>query len=139
MKIYQKKILKFCPDLVIGEFINLGLFFFDAKSKSFCFGVVEEERVKKRIEVVFPNFSDVSLTINNLVQIEKNLLKLKMLDFSHHTTLDSIIKHYVMPIDDAALFFSETSTGLYPEEKSLNLVLNQAWFRYFSYELKFCP
>lgn len=99
------KVLKYCPDILVGEFANVAILIYDAKTS----------QVKFKHIVKYHRLSEFFATVN----IKLVLTQLKML--SHYTenlklgyvfkgkekiTID-MIANYILPKDSSSLYFSE--------------------------------
>lgn len=126
MKTYQYQILRYLPDKVSGEFINLGVVAFDPiNSDLSCLFYIKTTRLHR----FFPssNARFVTQTIRNidsgLKRISKELKKpmlLERYDSLHEITVQ------LLPKDDSALFFTEVKFSL---DLNLNYLLQDLFAR----------
>lgn len=118
MKTFQYQLLRFLPDRISGEFLNLGIVVYNANEKSLSINI--SERVG-RLSKTFPNTNT-----RYLMKLIKHIdFQLKVISnqlanefaFSNYDELDQITRK-VLPKDDSALFFSET-------QKIMDLDINE--------------
>lgn len=112
MKKYTYQILRYLPDRVSGEFVNIGLVLFNKEEKYVRINVLS--RIG-RVRHLFPNVNTKSLikklktfssSINRLNAEWQNESKL-----TDHKSIKSITLS-VLPEDDSALIFSDVFTGI---------------------------
>jgi hypothetical protein len=107
---YQYQILRYRHDAVSGEFVNIGIVFFDADSRFLCVRITEKQ---ERIARFFGSLSSAFLLSttkhieNEFNQIAKRLASAKSLAYTSITEITSS----VLPINDNGLFFSEVHKG----------------------------
>src|SRR5258708_25119430 len=121
MATIQYQILRYLPDRVSGEFINLGIVAFDSSARS-----LESKFIYKfgKISGFFPDINDEYL-IKLVRTINDHLARLSLrlqseLQFSCVSSIDTITST-VLPKDDSSLFFSKIKSTIYI---SLNTSVN---------------
>lgn len=114
MKTYEYKVLRYLPDRVSGEFVNVGLVLFQQEERFLKAGFV---RSVSRVSSFFPGLDGRSL------QRRLRHLEGMLDDFANHlnaarqvllerpTSLESITNRFLVS-DDTALQFSESKFGL---------------------------
>lgn len=109
---FQYQILRYLPDRVNEEFINLGVVVFDANSN-----ILSSRFVEKTTRVT-NFFSDVNgrLLSNTLKFLKNNFNQLslrlsKELNYERVSSLQEITSS-ILPYDDSSVFFSEIRTGI---------------------------
>lgn len=112
MKQYTYQIIRYLPDRVSGEFVNVGLVVFSNEEKFLKAKTINKIR---RVKHLFPQVSARALTkklrsISN--QINSIAVKWsKELDFYKFETIKSVTKS-VFPEDDSSILFSSVLTGI---------------------------
>lgn len=109
---YQYQILRYRPDSVSGEFVNVGLVMFQPQHKFLKAKVVSTVR---RLSEFFPKTSGRSLR-PTLDTIAKKINEYgkdinSKLDYDQFSSLDSITKK-VLPKDDSSLQFTDLREGI---------------------------
>ena len=118
MKNFQYQIIRFLPDRVSGEFINLGVVVYSPESKQLSVETVEDT---SRIMQVFPRtntnyvFKLIKHLQESLSDISKSLLSKSIPDV--YSDILSITKK-ALPIDDSSLFFTASEQILDVDIKS---------------------
>ncbi|HEX2868592.1 MAG TPA: DUF3037 domain-containing protein [Ignavibacteriales bacterium] len=112
MKTYEYQILRYCHDIVTGEFINVGIVAYDPKEKELRAKML---RRYKRLSDFFHGVDGKNILLT-LRFIELSLKKLnneikEKLDFESMTSVEAITSS-VLPKDDSALKFSKVYKGL---------------------------
>ncbi len=112
MRTYQYQVLRYLPNRVNGEFINIGVVVFDNTGQ-----ILKGRFLSKwtRIGMIFPS-ADIKYLSKTLrfVQFEVDQKSEKIiseLSFKTYDAIDEITK-LIIPEDDSALFFSEIKRGL---------------------------
>lgn len=112
MNIYQYQILRYLPDLVSGEFVNLGVVIYDQKNNQLAGRFYHKIT---RVSSFFPSVNSryLSSTLKYLqAEFDKVCQQLKT-EFSFEIAKDiEIITKSILPIDDSALRFTEPKTLL---------------------------
>lgn len=108
---YQYQILRYRPDAVSGEFVNVGLVYFDPASRFLKAGMLDKY---KRISQFFSDVSGAFL-MQSLKHLSTKVAKLSQqlvneLDYSRFQTVADVTAT-LLPPDDNGLFFSETFKG----------------------------
>ena len=108
----QYQILRYLPDRVSGEFVNLGIVAFDSSNK-----ILKSKFINKigKISSFFPNINSRYL-IKSIKTIQQDLEMFSNrfnseLSFKKIDSIDEITRN-VLPKDDSALVFSETKKTL---------------------------
>jgi Protein of unknown function (DUF3037) len=107
---YQYQILRYRHDAVSGEFVNIGIVFFDTDNRFLLARITEkQERVARFFGSVSRAFllSTTKHIENEFIQIAKRLATDKGLAYTAITEITSA----VLPINDNGLFFSEVHKG----------------------------
>ncbi len=107
---YQYQILRYRHDAVSGEFVNIGIAFFDADSRFLCARITEKQ---ERIARFFGSLSSAFL-LSTTKHIENEFNKIaERLAIDKGLAYISIaeITSSVLPINDNGLFFSEVHKG----------------------------
>lgn len=112
MKTYQYQILRYIPDAVSGEFVNLGLVLFQPDEKYIDGKIVDSIT---RLSKFFPKTDGRSLA-KTLRKIEKEIDKVNdrlknELELEQHTSIEAITKR-ILPEDDSALQFTHVKKGI---------------------------
>lgn len=112
MTTIQYQILRYLPDRVAGEFVNLGIVAFDASTKTLKARFIN--RIGK-ISGFFPHINSRYLikTVKTIQECTEEYAKRIRSEFSFKEikNLDEITKT-ILPKDDSALIFSETKKTL---------------------------
>jgi hypothetical protein len=121
MKTYQYQILRFLPDRVTGEFINLGIVVYEPQSK-FIKGKFFQKIT--RASSLFPTVNSRYLA-STLKHLQKEFDNLSIrfnseLYFDKYNSIQAITSS-ILPIDDSSLFFTESKKGL---DIDINISLN---------------
>jgi hypothetical protein len=127
---YQYQILRYRHDAVSGEFVNIGIVFFDADSRFLCARITEKQ---ERIARFFGSASSAFLLSttkhieNEFNQIAERLVSDKGLAYTGITEITSA----VLPINDNGLFFSEVHKGWhYDHQNAFNETYNRLIGKY---------
>jgi len=112
MQTFDYQILRYMPDRVNGEFLNLGIVMFQVETAQIEFKFISKTG---RISEVFPGTNSRFL-IKTIERIKINLTSFKELQTQKLTlepiiSLDSLTRK-VLPKDDSALFFTNTEKTL---------------------------
>lgn len=112
MKKYEFQLLRFLPDLVSGEFVNVGLVLYCPEER---FLMAAELRNVKRIHEFFPG-ADARHILRSAAFIKNQLQETSRqwadeLNFPLPNKLSEITSA-LLPPNDAALFFTETFAGI---------------------------
>ncbi|HAD33956.1 MAG TPA: hypothetical protein DCF44_05590, partial [Chitinophagaceae bacterium] len=102
---YQYQLLRYRHDHLTGEFANLGVVYFDAKSKELLWRF--EDKKYGRLSQFFGDAVQGSFILSALKQLNKRLIKLReegLQRFDHIEALTASL----LPPDDNGLYFSET-------------------------------
>ncbi|MBL7769303.1 MAG: DUF3037 domain-containing protein [Flavipsychrobacter sp.] len=112
MKTLQYQVLRYLPDRVSGEFVNLGVVLYDAQDK-----ILRGKFISKigMISEFFPEVNSRYL-IKCIKSIQQSIAEISRqleseFEFEKYTSLDGITKQ-VLPKDDSALIFSEVKRTL---------------------------
>lgn len=128
MKTYQYQILRFLPDRVTGEFVNVGLVFFEPETAFFkCKLISKYERIANYFTDVKPK-----LLANILKQFEYQILKNeeqinanKNKDLYLHRRIEEITIP-ILSVDDGALILTEARSGIdFDLEKAFDDLFNR--------------
>lgn len=108
MRTFQYQLLRFLPDRVSGEFINLGIVVYDVKEKKLAVEILDKTG---RLSQIFPNTNTRYLLktlthINSQLRLTSNQLNGET-EFEYYKDLNQITRK-ALPKDDSALFFTET-------------------------------
>ncbi|MDP3928857.1 MAG: DUF3037 domain-containing protein [Bacteroidota bacterium] len=112
MQTFEYQILRFMPDRVKGEFLNLGLVIYNVENAVFDFKLNTKSN---RINVVFSE-SNGRFIRNVLHNIQSNLDNLRdsrtdKLNMVPIKSLDNLTR-MILPKDDSALYFTESEKTL---------------------------
>jgi len=132
MNTFQYQLLRFLPDRVTGEFVNLGVVVYDPISKKIGVKFIEKTT---RLSQVFPN-TNSRFILKTVKFVESQLRRLSRqltdeLEFEYFENLEEITRR-VMPKDDSALFFTETTLSL---DINIDALLNYLFNRLVSINL----
>jgi len=112
MKQYTYQIIRYLPDRVSGEFVNVGLVMFNAEEK-----FLQAKTIRKigRVKHLFPQVASTSFT-RKLKKISDKFNSINSkwkteLDFNKFAEIKSVTK-MVFPDDDSAVIFSPVLTGI---------------------------
>ncbi len=110
MKLLHYQVLRYMPDRVSGEFVNLGVVVFDPAAKDFDF----EFRTRTiRLQRLFPE-ADANFVRKSLLDIQRRLkfqyMAPKCEVFTDDKISISTITSSALPVDDSALFFTESQS-----------------------------
>ncbi|MGE7777252.1 DUF3037 domain-containing protein [Chitinophaga sp. NPDC101104] len=124
---YQYQVLRFMPDRVNGEFINLGIIVFEPIEKQLSSKFIIKG---SRASSLFPNINSrfLSKTLKTL-QVEASNISKSLrteLVFSEIIQLDEITRK-ILPKDDSSLFFTETKKGF---DLSIEKACNELFKRF---------
>ena len=123
MKNFQYQILRFLPDRVSEEFINLGVVVYDPGNKKLNIKFIEKTG---RLSQIFPEANNryVLKTIKHICN-SLNTIANRLSDEFEFEECDkiSIITRSVFPTDDSALFFTEPKTILDIDINSVSIYL----------------
>jgi hypothetical protein len=112
MKAYEYQLLRFMPDRVSGEFVNVGLALYCREDR---FLAVETLRKTARQKVFFPGLDIryLSSTLNYIRKaVQEVAVKYQAVEqFALPNGLREITLS-ILPDDDTALFFTEVRTGI---------------------------
>ncbi len=112
MNTYHYQVLRYMPDRVSGEFVNLGIVIYDPKTQK-----LESKFFQKitRVSSFFPTINSRHLASSlKFLQKEFDLIAnrfISELSFEKKNTLD-IITRKVLPKDDSSIFFTEVKEML---------------------------
>lgn len=108
---YQYQILRFLPDRVNGEFVNLGVVVFDKNSHKLKARFLEKT---SRVSMFFPEIDGRYLqTTLKFLKAEFQRLSDKLekeLPLDGFTSLEGITRS-ILPVDDSAMIFSDVKVG----------------------------
>jgi hypothetical protein len=112
MKKYQFQILQYFPDLVTGEFVNVGIVLYSQEANILYSRFITRY---KRISDFFPGINGKKL-ISFLRNVEFNTSRIfeqidKEFDFVKYSDIQYITRN-ILPVDDSALQFSEVKNGI---------------------------
>ena len=113
---YEYQILRYRHDVVSGEFVNIGIVFFDAEKQFLRVRITEKH---ERISNFFGSISSVFL-LHATKQIERSLNNIgqQMVYKSPHSFKSvADITNSVLPPNDNSLFFSTVSNGWHFDHK----------------------
>lgn len=123
---YQYQILRFLPDRVNEEFVNLGVVVFDPQQLRMRSRFIDKV---SRVSAFFPDINGRYLhNTLKFMQGEFDSLTAKLaneLRYNKFSSLDEITKS-ILPKDDSALIFSETKKG---RDIDLDVVCNELFER----------
>ena len=112
MKTYEYQILRYIPDQVSGEFLNVGILMFGQKENTFCYEFIES---RQRISAVFHGIESAH------IMRKLKILREKLEDFEKHQdgklplqNVSGVIYYstQILKKDDSALQFSEVKKGM---------------------------
>lgn len=133
MKTIHYQLLRYLPDRVSGEFVNLGIVAYDAKNRN-----IKSKFISRigNISSFFPNINSKYL-IKSIKTIQNDLSQLSNRFISEFTfeKIESIeqITSMVLPKDDSALIFSEVKKTLDIQvESTINDLFNRFVSIHFS-------
>lgn len=112
MKSYQYQILRYYPDVVAEEFINVGIIFYMSTERKLISRIIENSSrlnaLYHGIDIKFVNrlLRNVDSWINT-----KGKELLEQLNYKDYSTIDSITR-LVLPPNDSALRFSDVRSGI---------------------------
>jgi hypothetical protein len=137
MRTYQYQILRFLPDRVTGEFVNLGIVLFEPETK-FIKGKFFQKI--SRASSLFPSVNSRYLgTTLKFLQKEFNRLSEQFsteLYFQKYRSIEEVTKT-ILPKDDSSLFFTEPKKGLDVElDMALEMLFERVVTRYIHEEDK---
>lgn len=108
MNTYHYQVLRYMPDRVSGEFVNLGIVLYEPKTQKLAGKFFEKIT---RVSSFFPTTNSRSLASSlKFLQKEFDILSNRFsseLSFEKTNFLDLIIRK-ILPKDDSSLFFTET-------------------------------
>jgi hypothetical protein len=112
MKSFQYQILRFLPDRVSEEFLNLGVVVYDKQTKQLAVEIIEKTG---RLSQVFPE-SNTRYILKTIKHIDTRLKIIadqlsKEFEFEKNNEISLITKR-ALPKDDSALFFTESQNIL---------------------------
>ncbi len=112
MKTYQYQILRFYPDIVVEEFVNVGLVFFIPGERKIISRIIEHTT---RISSLFHGIDNRHILkqlkiVDNWINSQGHEL-LNRLDNNDYTSIDKITK-LILPANDSSLKFSDTRSGV---------------------------
>jgi hypothetical protein len=107
---YQYQVLRYRHDAVSGEFVNIGIVFFDADNRLLCARITEKQ---ERIVRFFGSVSRAFLlnTTKHLGNTFNQIAKRLASDSTASYTSITEITSAVLPVNDNGLFFSEVHKG----------------------------
>ena len=112
MKTFQYKILRYLPDRLRGEFINVGIIVFDSTcgdiTGRFCNDMT-------RLSLLDPslNGTDYYLSAFNFLQQQFDNMKGRPVALMLNESRDlETVTNSILPKDDSALYFTETNLAL---------------------------
>lgn len=112
MKKFQYQVLRYMPDRVSGEFINLGIVLLALEKNRLYFRLYSKTR---RLHDFFPDINSLFVK-QSVKKIEAGLAQLQRLFdpsfFTESTDNVERLTSQILPKDDSALFFSEHKTVL---------------------------
>ena len=112
MKKYTYQILRYMPDRVSGEFVNVGLVFFSQENKYLRAAALTKIG---RVKSLFPGVHSKALirklkTVTNNIN-QKNKKWQEELEIDHYSSLKSATKE-ILPQDDSSIILSKSFTGV---------------------------
>jgi hypothetical protein len=126
MKTYQYQVLRFLPDRISEEFINLGIVIYDAKERK-----IESKFYQKisRVSAFFPSVNSRNLA-SSLKYLQKEFDNISVnlkneFSFDEYQSIDQITKE-VLPKDESALYFTKPKEHL---GLSIHLLMNMLYDR----------
>lgn len=130
---FQYQLLRYRPDQVTGEFVNVGLVLFEQANN---FMMARSVSTTTRAKVLFPNLKGTALQ-SKLKQFAQHIMQVheqrsQELDLNPITDITQV-SYATLPQDDSALYWSEVKTG-----RDLNLVsaFEDLFQRFIGYHLK---
>lgn len=122
---YQFQILRYLPDRVSGEFVNLGVVVYDENTKQFASRFAD--RVS-RVSAFFPGVNVRNLhRVIRFLHSEFSKLAPKILtEFYFEKNTLELITSRILPKDDSSLIFSEIRIG---RDVNLNAALDELFDR----------
>ncbi len=127
MNTYQYQVLRFLPDRVSGEFVNLGVVVYDQKKKQLIGKFYQKIT---RVSSFFPTINSRYLASTlKFLQKEFDIICSKFnneLSFEAFDSIDEITKQ-VLPKDDSALFFTESKKLL---ELSVEIAIDDLYDKF---------
>jgi Protein of unknown function (DUF3037) len=127
MNTYQYQVLRFLPDRVSGEFVNLGIVVYDQKKKQLAGKFYQKIT---RVSSFFPSINSRYLASTlKFLQKEFEIICDKFkneLSFEKIESIEDITKK-VLPKDDSALFFTDSKKLL---EVSLDIALSDLYDKF---------
>lgn len=128
MKTYEYQLLRYLPDHVSGEFVNVGLVLFEPKQRFLKAGVI---RSVSRVSSFFPGLDGRNLHrrlrhLEAMIEEFSDRLNLdRQVVLEYPANLQSITSRYLVN-DDTALQFSDVKTGL---DDDLSLTFTELYDR----------
>ncbi|MEM6299757.1 MAG: DUF3037 domain-containing protein [Bacteroidota bacterium] len=122
-KRFRYTILRWRPSLVLGEQINVGLFFFFEDSFEYIF-TSDWERAK-HIQPNATNTDFLQTASRSFVSVLANLVPEEVKDWS-----DKRLYHAIMPEPSNALYFSEFRHGSYDDKEQVLSEYENDFFRF---------
>jgi hypothetical protein len=127
MKNYQYQILRYYPDVVAEEFINLGIVFFIPEERKLISKILENS---SRLKSLYPGID--SKFVNKLLRNINTWLNTKgkeSLDQLNHSDFSSIdtITHSILSPNDSSLRFSDVRSGI---TLTMNQTVEDMFIRY---------
>ncbi len=112
MKTFQYKILRYLPDRVRGEFINVGIVVFDRITGEIA-GRFNQDINRQSLLYPFSNGTDYCISVFNCLQQQFDNLKASSPESitKKYLNLDAITNS-ILPKDDSVLYFTETNLTL---------------------------
>jgi hypothetical protein len=137
---YQYQILRYRHDAVSGEFVNIGIVFFDADSRFLCARITEKQ---ERIARFFGSASSAFLlSTTKHIENEFNQIAERLADAQTIIMREALSGHVidpllmcrsiteitssVLPINDNGLFFSEVHKGWHYDHQN---AFNETYYR----------
>jgi len=127
MNTYQYQVLRFLPDRVSGEFVNLGVVVYDATSKQLAGNFYQKIT---RVSSFFPTVNSRYLaSVVKFIHKEFETIRMRFHSEMSFESIDSLadITKTVLPKDDSALFFTETKKLL---EISIDVAMRDLYERF---------
>ena len=112
MKNFQYQILRYQPDRISGEFLNVGLVVFDRQQQEMSFYILEKASgFSKMFNEV--NVRYLSKLLKHIItELEKVQIAMKSeFQFNSFTSIEEFTRS-VFPKDDSSLYFTETREAL---------------------------
>jgi len=113
---YQYQILRYEHDLVAGEFVNLGLVYFDAETSSLYWRF--EDKKYGRLSHFFGDKVQGNLILSVLKEFNKALQKVQNEGIQRFQSIEALTNS-ILPPDDNGWYFSQVWKGRHFEH-SLN-------------------